>query len=141
MVRCLVLHTLTSISSVFAFSPITIPEYTFSPAPMNSSTAFLGTEQSVSYRFACLKCDQRALLTVSDVSLVRSIAVKCSIDDTISFCICYRILHGIRSDHVPEYGIRDGYIRHRLHPMFCSSPLRWLNLSMTVPVNSSGTSI
>ena len=51
-------------------------------------TAFLGTEQSVSYRFACLKCDQRALLTVSDVSLVRSIAVKCSIDDTISFCIC-----------------------------------------------------
>ena len=34
LVRCFVLHTLTSISSVRGFSPTIIPAYTFSPGPM-----------------------------------------------------------------------------------------------------------
>ena len=35
LVRCLVLQTFSSISSVLPFCPMTIPEYTFSPAPIN----------------------------------------------------------------------------------------------------------
>ena len=33
-VKCFVLHTFSSISSAFPFCPMTIPEYTFSPAPI-----------------------------------------------------------------------------------------------------------
>ena len=36
LVRCLVLHTLTSTSSLFPLVPITIPEYTLSPVLMKS---------------------------------------------------------------------------------------------------------
>ena len=51
-------------------------------------TTLLGAVQSVSYGFTGLKRDERALLAVLDITLVRSIAFETCIQDTISFCIC-----------------------------------------------------
>ena len=47
------------------------------------STTLLGCEQTISNSFTSLESDQRSLLSVLEISLVRSISVKHSIDDAL----------------------------------------------------------
>ena len=60
----------------------------FSARSDKQSTTFLSCEQTISNSFASLKCDQRSLFSVLEISLIRCITVKHGIDDTSTLGGC-----------------------------------------------------
>jgi len=84
--------------------------------------SFLGAVKSVSHGFACLEGDERPLLAVLDIALVRRVSVEACVQDPVSFCISEEFtsvsdqssgrdgkfqtcVSPVGSPHVPEFAL------------------------------------
>ena len=74
-------------------------------------TALLCIEQTVGDGLACLECDQGALLAVLDIALVRRIAVKYSVHDTVALGVGHELTTVSDQTAGQESGIPGGSCR------------------------------